>query len=291
MSLQPGEYGAFLNGVEINYTVEGKGPLLFAVASGWGVGSGHIRKGLEPLTANFTLVCVTPRGSGRSSRPADETAMGSSTMADDLDHLRRHLGLGQIDLFGHSNGAAIALSYAARYPRHCRKLVLADSQLIGFSAHQATMDILERRKGDPRFTKALELMPGRASLACDDKAVTDFLIATFPLYFFRPEKNMAKTVETFDLPIESWAAFKQRAADSEPSATQLHLPPLVEAETLILVGREDLQCPVETSERIASGISNAKLIILEECGHIPWAEQPDIFFSEIRDFLSSSHCP
>lgn len=156
MNLTQGHHLIPLNGVELSYTVDGSGPLLFAVSSGWGVGSGYLIKGLQPLSAHFTLVCIATRGSGRSSRPADETAMGSATMADDIDHLRRHLGLQTIDLFGHSNGAAIAISYAARYPDACRKLILADGQLIGFSANDATMEILAKRAGDPRFAAALD---------------------------------------------------------------------------------------------------------------------------------------
>jgi len=288
MRLSQGNYTAAVDGVELSYSVSGSGPLLFAVSSGWGVGSGYLVEGLAPLTDRFTLVCITTRGSGQSSRPADESAMGSATMADDIDHLRRHLGLDTINLFGHSNGGAIAISYAARYPTACRKLILADSQLIGFSAQDATMEILGRRAGDPRFAQALERLPGITSLAFEDAAITEFLIATFPLYFHDPEANMQRTMETFDLPVESWATEKQRMADMQPSAAQADLLPRIEADTLVVVGRDDFQCPVPTSERIAAGIAKSTLIVLPDCGHMPWAEQPQRFFAEIERFLAES---
>lgn len=284
-NLSPGLHSASLNGVELSYSVSGRGPLLFAVSSGWGVGSGYLAKGLAPLTTHFTLVSITTRGSGGSSRPADESAMGSEAMADDIDHLRRYLGLDAIDLFGHSNGGAIAISYAARYPQACRKLILADSQLIGFSDHEATMAVLGKRAGDPRFAAALEQLSGIASLAFEDAAITEFLLATFPLYFHDPEANMQKTLETFELPIASWATEKQRISDSQPSAAQIHLLSHVEADTLVLVGQDDFQCPVPTSERIAADIAKSTLIVLDDCGHMPWAEQPQRFFSEIAHFL------
>jgi proline iminopeptidase len=288
VSLSQGMHTVPVNGVEINYSVSGNGPLLFAVSSGWGVGSGYLVKGLAPLTKHFTLVCITTRGSGESSRPADESAMGSATMADDIDHLRRHLGVDAIDLFGHSNGGAIAISYAARYPAACRKIILADSQLIGFSSREATMEILSKRAGDPRFAQALERLPGIASLAFEDATITDFLIATFSLYFHDPDANMQKTIETFDLPVTSWATEKQRMADMQPSASQADLLPQIRADTLVIVGQDDFQCPLPISERIAAGIVKSKLLTLNDCGHIPWAEQPQRFFAEIERFLLTS---
>lgn len=285
MDLSPGDHSASLNGVDLHYTVAGNGPLLFATSSGWGVGSGYLLRGLEPLTAHHTLICITTRGSGRSSRPADEGEMGTATMADDIDHLRRHLNQDTIDLFGHSNGGAIAISYAARYPEHCRKLILADSQLIGFSANEATKDILEGRIGDPRFAPALASLQGIGSLSFEDEVVTNFLVATFPLYFHDPDANMRRTLATFDLPVESWATERQRLADSRPSAGQIEILSLITADTLVIVGRTDFQCPVPTSEFIANRIDRSTIVVLEECGHIPWAEQPLRFFAEIGRFL------
>jgi proline iminopeptidase len=290
MILIPGTHVVPLNGVKLSYTVFGNGPPLFAVSSGWGVGSGYLQKALEPLADQFTLICVTTRGSGGSSRPVDATAMSSATMADDIDHLRRYLGFETIDLFGHSNGAAIAIFYAAKYPWACRKLILADGQLMGFAANEATAAILAERASDPRFADALASLQAIGSLTFEDEAITDFLIATFPLYFHDPDANMHKTIETFDLPIESWATEKQRLADMQLSADQREILPQIHADTLVIVGRDDFQCPVPTSERMARGIDESRLVVLENCGHMPWAEQPEIFFQEIREFLAGARC-
>ena len=57
-----------------------------------------------------------PRGSGGSARPANDDDMSGADMADDIERLRLHLKLKQIDLLGHSNGGTIALAYVERYP-------------------------------------------------------------------------------------------------------------------------------------------------------------------------------
>src|SRR6185312_13443459 len=79
-----GQYVAELNDVELGYTIIGKGPPLLVVAPGWGIGSHYLQRGLAPLAVRFTMIFVDPRGSGRSGRPADNAAMNSAVMAEDI---------------------------------------------------------------------------------------------------------------------------------------------------------------------------------------------------------------
>lgn len=287
MSLSPGNHVASVNGVDLAYTVSGAGPLLFAVSSGWGVGSRYLNHALAPLADHFTTLVISTRGSGGSSRPADESLMGTATMADDIDHLRRHLGLDAIDLFGHSNGGAIAIGFAAKYPDACRRLILADSQLIGLSAREATAAIVAKRADDPRFSEAVSALQTMGPLVFEDQAITAALTSTLPLYFFDPVQNAQKAIDAFDLPINSWAARTQLAADSLPEARQVDLLEKITAKALIMVGKDDFQLPVAISEHIAAGISRASLIVIAECGHMPWFEQPKVFYATIRAFLES----
>lgn len=287
MTLCPGKHVASINGVDLVYTVNGAGPLLFAVSSGWGVGSSYLSHALAPLTERFTVAVISTRGSGGSSRPVDESAMGTSEMADDIEHLRRYLGLDVIDLFGHSNGGAIAIGFAARYPDACRKLILADSQVVGLSAREVTSGIIARRADDPRFSKAVSALVEMGPFVFEDQAITDVLTSTLPLYFFDPVKNAQKAIETFDLPINSWATRTQMTADSLPEARQIDLLDKITAKTLVIVGEDDFQTPVAISEQIAAGISDALLTVITECGHMPWFEQPEIFYAAINKFLAS----
>jgi pimeloyl-ACP methyl ester carboxylesterase len=287
MSISSGKHVASVNGVELVYTVSGAGPLLFAVSSGWGVGSSYLNHALAPLADHFTTVVISTRGSGGSSRPVDESSMGTATMADDIDHLRQHLGLDAIDLFGHSNGGAIAIGFAAKYPDACRRLILADSQLIGLSAREATSAIIAKRADDPRFSDAVSALVNMGPFVFEDQAITDVLKSTLPLYFFDPVQNAQKAIETFDLPINSWATRTQMTADSLPEAKQVDLLEKITARTLVMVGKDDFQTPIPISEHIAAGIPRASLTIIAECGHMPWFEQPKVFYSTIRAFLES----
>jgi proline iminopeptidase len=83
--LSVGQHLAQINGVSIGYCVAGEGPILVIQAPGWGVGSTYLQRTLAPLEHRLTLVYVDPRGSGRSSRPADPTHMSTIDMEEDLE--------------------------------------------------------------------------------------------------------------------------------------------------------------------------------------------------------------
>jgi pimeloyl-ACP methyl ester carboxylesterase len=53
---------------------------------------------------------------------------------------------------------------------------------------------------------------------------------------------------------------------------------------LILHGRQDAVLPLKHSEAAAKRAKNAKLIVLEDCGHTPQVEKPDEFNAALKDF-------
>src|SRR5262245_49195829 len=188
-----GDYSVEVNSVSLSYTVAGEGPLLFVTSPGWGIGSLYLQKGLKPLLQNFKVVFITTRGSGRSGRPADISQMGSTHMADDIDGLRRHLGLATIDLFGHSNGGAIAVAYAQRYGAHLGKLILTSSQLIGLDVSATINSFLDRAASDPRYNEAVPHV--RQTAPADDEGFRQHFIKRLPLYLHDPKSHVPTFIE------------------------------------------------------------------------------------------------
>jgi proline iminopeptidase len=282
-TISEGDYQTSVNGVQLAYSVVGRGKLLLAPSSGWGVGTPYLRQGVSKALDGFSLLCVDTRGSGRSSRPADATKMSTADMADDIEQLRRYLGLETIDMFGHSNAGAIAISYAQRYPASCRKLVLVDSQLIGFPGSEATQRLLADWVDDPRYRDAIPHF-GKP-FAFNDREFTDAVMRFFPLYFHDPLKNMQRMVDTIGGPLTAWAAEHQWAADARPGSDQVAGLDRIRAETLILVGRHDFITPVPVAERIQAGIKGSTLVVLEDSGHMGWIEEPARFAEVVTRFL------
>src|SRR5207245_1615572 len=66
--------------------------------------------------------------------------------------------------------------------------------------------------------------------------------------------------------------------DLRPALRALIVP------TLVVHGRHDAR-PLERAAEVAAAIPNARLVVLERSGHIPFAEQPEEFFPVVEEFL------
>jgi pimeloyl-ACP methyl ester carboxylesterase len=64
--------------------------------------------------------------------------------------------------------------------------------------------------------------------------------------------------------------------------------PLIRCPTLVLCGREDKWSPVSQHEEISSLIPGSTLTVIEECGHMSPAEQPETVTSALRDLFQSA---
>ena len=61
----------------------------------------------------------------------------------------------------------------------------------------------------------------------------------------------------------------------------------VNVPTIVMVGADDVTNSVRQAERFHLGIRCSKLIVLEQAGHFPWLEEPDRFFTALRDALAA----
>jgi len=67
--------------------------------------------------------------------------------------------------------------------------------------------------------------------------------------------------------------------DSRPYLEQYTCP------TAVIVGRQDLATPLEASEEMARLIPGAKMIAIEECGHLSTMERPEAATAVLRYWL------
>ena len=63
------------------------------------------------------------------------------------------------------------------------------------------------------------------------------------------------------------------------------LLPSIACPALVLCGRQDRLTPLENSEQMAAAIPGAKLVVVEECGHLPTLERPAEVNRAMRSWL------
>ncbi|KAL7805016.1 alpha/beta-hydrolase [Trichoderma aethiopicum] len=271
--------------LELTYTVRGSGPYLVVQAAGWGISSQYLQVGLSPLEDDFTLIYPEPRGSCSSARPENVEMMSTSDMADDVEHLRKYLGQDKIDLLGHSNGGTIALAYAERYPDSVRNLVFVTHWLAGYDDSQVWQQFVNNRKNKPAFAKALkaiELAETQKFQSQDEWF--ESLRVRLSFYPADPDQHYAIFEKAMGVP--SWWVYEAQLAADKIKPLDLYAAlHTVKARTLCLGCSEDPICSENVSRITAEHIPESQLVVLPQCGHFPWIEKPNEFFTAVTTFL------
>lgn len=59
----------------------------------------------------------------------------------------------------------------------------------------------------------------------------------------------------------------------------------IQVPTLVLCGREDVLTPLEDHKFMAAGIASARLVVIEDCGHLATLERPQEVTAALRSWL------
>lgn len=70
-------------------------------------------------------------------------------------------------------------------------------------------------------------------------------------------------------------------------ADSLTLLPTITCPTLVLCGRQDLLTPLAAHEEMADKIPDAKMLVIEDCGHMSTMERPEAVNIALREWLLS----
>lgn len=141
---------ADINGLRMFYEPKGTSDpatvplvLLHGAISATGTSFGPLP---DRLAQSRQVIAVEQQGHGRT---ADiDRPMSVQSMADDTLDLLAHLRIGQVDLFGYSLGAGIALNIITNHPAAVRKAVLASVTFDKTGLHPAMTEGPESGESD-----------------------------------------------------------------------------------------------------------------------------------------------
>jgi pimeloyl-ACP methyl ester carboxylesterase/DNA-binding CsgD family transcriptional regulator len=266
------------DGVSIAYAVGGAGRA-FVKTPNWlnhlelDVESPVWRAWIARVSRQNRLVRYDARGCGLSDRQARIGSFATNQL--DLNAVVGAAGLQKFVLFGASQGAAIAIEYAARHPDRVSHLIIYGGYLRGVLKRDPGPKAIEEAQ---TMLKIVELGWGRENSAFRQVFASQFI----------PDSSLEQ-LRAFDeiqrRTIESEAAAKLLASfyDIDVSA----LAARVVCPTLVLHAREDARIPFEQGRHVASAIRGAEFVSLDSRNHILLDHQPAWrqFFDEVDGFL------
>ncbi|MBV8840936.1 MAG: alpha/beta fold hydrolase [Alphaproteobacteria bacterium] len=256
-------------------------PVAFILHGGPGNDHSDLKVSLSPLAEAMQLVFFDHRGQGRSAR-GDVAKYLLDENVEDMEALRRHLGLGSIVSIGTSFGGMVAMAHAARYPAAVSHLILiVTAAHAGFNAR--AQQIVAERGTDEQKAVAGDLWAGRLDTV---EKLRNYYDVMGPLYSLRydPVAAAATRGRAILSPEAINKAFAPggflRGFDLRPELAAITAP------TLVLAGRHDWICPVEFGEELHRLIKGSRLMIFENSSHSIRNDEPELLRKTITDFVT-----
>jgi proline iminopeptidase len=241
---------------------------------------------LARAAGDHELFFYDQRGGGRSKTHQREDITWE-TQVEDVRGVIDEFGLEGAPIIGYSWGALLTMLYASKVvrasslPRH-GPLVLIDPAPVTRQYRNEFEREFARRQNAPEVVRMREEL---ASSGLREKDPEAYRQRNFELsvagYFADPRsaRDLTPFRVTARVQQSVWESLGDFDLIAEGRLAGFGVP------TLVLHGRQD-PIPLKSSEAAAKAM-NARLVVLEDCGHVPYVEQRSALFSAIDSFMRS----
>ena len=264
--------------VSIAYQVVGDGPTDLVYMAGWVTNieamwedPGYARF-LRRLASFARLIIYDKRGVGLSDPVPPEELSHFPLRLEDAEAVMDAAGSATATMFGHSEGAATALQFAATRPERVDRVIVTG----GFAKRLRSDDYPWAPTWEERVAEAETFSESWA----DPQQVADFLAPS----------------RADDEAFVAWLTHYLRMSASPSTAAAIWLGnshidvtadlPNVPVPTLVLHRVDDADVNIEEGRYIASKVPDAKLIELPGADHLFWAGDPEPMLQEMEEFVT-----
>ena len=248
----------------IHYEILGAGEPLLLIA---GTASDGASWGpLLPLLPDRQLILIDNRGSGRTTA---DGPLSHRDMVEDCAALLDHLGLGAVDVVGHSLGGFLGLWLAALHPGKVKRLVTLGSGLIDARSKTVFQDL----------SRLYFTLPPQ-----------EFFRLLYPWLFsprfFADPAGPAAAAEA-----STMYAFRQSPGDFARQVAAMDTPlsvdlKMITCPVMAVAGEGDLLAPPGSVAAAHAPIADHWVVTIPEAAHSIHWEQPQATADAIRGFLA-----
>jgi pimeloyl-ACP methyl ester carboxylesterase len=261
----------------VHYVDEGTGPVIVMV-HGTPEWSFTYRDIIKSLRGNYRCIAMDFLGYGLSAKPQDGNYTVPAHSAR-LAELIAHLQLKDIVFIAGDFGGAMAIDYAIHHSANVRALVLWNTWCRDL-------------RQDKHFAKAIKVV---------QTGFAKFLYRrlNFPVGFIMPRaygdrKKLTKKIHAhYKSPLDSYA---NRIATYEIAKELNNASPwwqqrwdqmdkIQSIPKLVTWGMKDTFIPHSELEQWKNKIPEAQFMLMNEAGHWPYEEQPEVFLKRFVEFM------
>ena len=272
-------------GFRLRYIAEGAGtPTLVVGSSRY-----YARAFSKELRKHLRLVFVDHRGFTEAPGRSDTAAFAMDTLVDDIERVRRALGLGRVAVMGHSGHAFMALEYAKKYPAHVSHVIM-----IGVAPDfgEANARAIEQywqatASADRKAAMAanLQRIPDAAldRLPPRDRFVTSY-VRDGPRAWYDPRFDASGLWERVEINMDMLNHVWGRTFAQIDIARGLDT---LDKPVFLALGRFDyLVAPPHTWDRVRPAFRDLTVRIFERSGHTPQYEEAAHFDAELIGWMT-----
>lgn len=272
-----------VKGISVHFKEMGQGEPVFVLLHGFGASTYSWREVLEPLSKEGRVIAYDRPSFGLTSRPmpGDWTRTNPYSVQGNvelLDGLMNQLGVEKIILVGNSAGGGVAAAYAIAYPERVQGLVLVDPA-IG-NGHEGRF---------PSWILPIMATPQMRHLGplLVRSIAGDSGDETIKLAWHNPTLINQQVYDGYRKPLQAnnWdKALYEFTIASNPTEDLSRLTE-IKIPVLVVSGDDDRIVPTDSSIHLSNEIPGAKLVIFNNCGHVPQEECPNQFMDALKGFL------
>ena len=234
----------------------------------------------------YRVVAFDQLGCGNSDRPDDSSLWTIERYVEEVETVRRALGLEQFHLLGQSWGGWLSIEYALTYPDAIQSLILANtcgdlphlttelnrmrnalgSETVAMMLHHESLEQFEH----PEYLAAITILNYRH--VCRLKSEwPDSLMASLNDWNMGPYGTMQGPNEFLYIGnLKDWNRI--------PYMHRLKMP------TLIITGTHDEIGPA-CALRMHNVLPDSEVVVCPNSSHVPFYEEPKEYFSALQNFL------
>ncbi len=264
----------------------GKLPLL-CLHGGPGVGHDYLESLAAMAEGGRRVIFYDQLGCGNSDQPDDPSLWNVQLYVEEIDVVRRALGLDRMHLLGQSWGGMLAMEYALTQPLGMASLTVASSPA---SMIQWVAEANRLRQGlSPEIQATLlhHETAGTTDAVAYQSAMMDFyrrhVIRTDPMpeavarTFAKLERN-PQVYHSMNGPSEFHVVGHLKTWDIVDRLSEITAP------TLVTSGRHDEATPL-VAETVHRGIRGSQWVVFEHSSHMAHVEEATRYMAVLEEFL------